>query len=146
VKELTRGGAVMSKAEANEFDSSAHEKEVQERWGNTQAFKESHIRTSGYTKAEFQAARLESDQAIALLIEAMEEGFPPDSPRAINAARAHQDAISHWYYDCTDEIHIGLADMYINDARFTQYYETRHPGLAQYLHDAIYAKFVGVGS
>lgn len=133
----------MSKAKAVIFDSSAHEEEVRDRWGDTQAFKESHLRTSSYTKAEFQAARLESDQAVQLLIDAMVDGFAADSPRAINAARAHQDAISHWYYECTDEIHLGLADMYVSDARFTQYYETRHRGLARYLRDAIYAKFVG---
>jgi len=134
----------MSKAVSKENDPGAYEDEVKQRWGNTQAFKESHIRTAGYTKAEYQAARLESDQAIQLLIDAMKEGFPPDSPRASYAARAHQDAISHWYYECTDEIHLGLADMYVSDERFTQYYETRHPGLAKYLRDAIYAKFTGV--
>lgn len=133
----------MSKAVTEEFNSGAHEEEVKQRWGDTQAYKESHLRTVGYTKAEYQAARLESDEAIQLLIDAMVEGFSSDSPRAISAARAHQDAISHWYYECTDEIHLGLADMYISDARFTQYYETRHPGLAKFLRDAIYAKFIG---
>jgi hypothetical protein len=146
MKVLPNGGVVMSNAKVKDFDSGEFEKETKERWGDTQAYKESHIRTAGYSKAEYQAARLESDQAVQLLIEAMEAGASSDSPQAIMAARAHQDAISHWYYECTDEIHLGLADMYVTDARFTQYYETRHPGLARYLRDAIYAKFVGVDS
>ena len=36
-------------------------------------------------------------------------------------------------------MHVGLAEMYLADARFTAAYEKIAPGLAQYLHDAIMA-------
>jgi hypothetical protein len=36
-------------------------------------------------------------------------------------------------------MHVGLAEMYIADPRFTSTYEKIAPGLAQYLHDAIKA-------
>lgn len=36
-------------------------------------------------------------------------------------------------------VHVGLAEMYLADPRFTATYEKIAPGLAQYLHDAIKA-------
>ena len=36
-------------------------------------------------------------------------------------------------------MHVGLAEMYIMDPRFTANYEKVAPGLAQYMHDAILA-------
>jgi hypothetical protein len=36
-------------------------------------------------------------------------------------------------------MHVGLAEMYLADPRFTETYEKIAPGLAQYLHDAIKA-------
>jgi hypothetical protein len=47
--------------------------------------------------------------------------------------------ISHWFYDCPHQMHVGLGEMYIADPRFTATYEKVAPGLAQYLHDAIVA-------
>ena len=134
----------MSKTLMDEYDLGNHQEEVFKRWGATQEFKESHTRTSGYSASDFHAARLESDQAIQMMIRVMLGGEPADSDAAIAAARAHQDAISHWYYECSDEIHLSLADMYVADARFTQYFESRQRGLSQFLHDAIAAKSPGL--
>lgn len=41
------------------------------------------------------------------------------------------------FYDCSLEIFRGLGEMYIQDPRFTQYYEDVAPGLAQFMHDAM---------
>ena len=46
------------------------------------------------------------------------------------------------FYTCTGEIHIGLAELYLADARFRAYYDTRRDGLAQFVHDAILANAV----
>jgi hypothetical protein len=57
----------------------------------------------------------------------------------MDGAEAHRRQISDWFYDCTYEIHRGLAAMYLADPRFTATYEKIAPGLAQYVHDAIVA-------
>ncbi len=36
-------------------------------------------------------------------------------------------------------MHRGLADMYVADERFAAHYDAVAPGLAQYVHDAVYA-------
>jgi hypothetical protein len=56
----------------------------------------------------------------------------------MDLAERHRQQISR-YYDCTYQIHRGLADMYVADPRFTAHYEKYGPGLAQYVRDAIHA-------
>jgi hypothetical protein len=69
----------------------------------------------------------------------MRAGLPADSVEAMDGAEAHRQQITDAFYECTTEIHVGLAEMYVADPRFTATYETIAPGLAQYLHDAILA-------
>lgn len=64
----------------------------------------------------------------------------------MDAAEAHRQQITRWFYDCGYEMHRGLADMYLADPRFTANYENVAPGLAQYVHDAIHANAERAGS
>ena len=57
----------------------------------------------------------------------------------MDGAEAHRRQIDDAFYACSYEMHVGLAEMYIADPRFTATYENIAPGLAQYLHDAIKA-------
>ncbi len=122
---------------ANNESTDNYADEVENRWGHTQAFAQSTSRTSKYRLEDFQAARLEAEQAEALLLEAFLNGHLSSSTQAKTAVQAHQDAITNWYYDCSDEMHVGLAEMYLLDERFKAHYENIHEGLAQYIHDAI---------
>ena len=69
---------------------------------------------------------------------AMDAGMPPTSEAAMDAAEAHRASIER-FYDCSSLMHRGLADMYLADPRFTKTYEDIRVGMAQYVHDAIYA-------
>jgi hypothetical protein len=83
--------------------------------------------------------KAESAEPVNRLVAAMRAGQPADSVEATGAAEGHRRHISDWFYDCTYEIHGGLADMHLEDPRFTATYEKIAPGLAQYVHDAIKA-------
>ena len=72
--------------------------------------------------------------------ELMTAGASPTSPEAADAVRAHRDHISRWFYECTPRMQRGLAEMYVEDERFTQTYERVAPGLARYVHDAVLAE------
>lgn len=122
-----------------DFDPDQHTAEVEERWGDSDAYRESARRTASYTKADWERMKAESATPVNALVVAMQAGKPADSVEAMDAAEAHRQHISDWFYDCTYEIHRGLADMYLADPRFTATYEKIAPGLAQYLHDAIKA-------
>ena len=77
--------------------------------------------------------------AIEQVVAAMNAGEPADSDDAMDGAEAHRRQIDDAFYECSYEMHVGPADMYLSDPRFTATYEKIAPGLAQYLHDAIKA-------
>ena len=122
-----------------DFDPSEHAAEVEERWGDTDAYRESKRRASGYTKADWQRIKAQGQAAIDQVVAAMNAGKPAESPDAMDGAEAHRRQIDEAFYPVSYEMHVGLAEMYLADPRFTATYEKIAPGLAQYLHDAIKA-------
>jgi DNA-binding transcriptional MerR regulator len=122
-----------------DFDPDTHAPEVEERWGDSDVFRESQRRTARYGKADWQRMKAESAVPIDALVEAMRSGLPADAGEAMDAAERHRQHISRWFYECTPEIHVGLGDMYVADPRFMATYERISPGLATYLRDAIRA-------
>jgi hypothetical protein len=122
-----------------EHDPAQYATEAAAAWGSTDAYKQSEARTSKYNKTDWQQAQAEAEQVVAEFIHAMKQGLNASSTEAKTAAEAHRLNITTWYYDCSYEIQVGLAEMYLADQRFTEYYDSRHPGLAQYVHDAIFA-------
>ena len=119
---------------------SQFESEVQQRWGDTEAYRQSQAKTSKYSKDDFEAAKVDQEAATELFVYAFGNSLPIDSPKAQEAVRAHRDAITKWFYDCSVEMQKNLAVMYIEDPRFKEYYDGRVRGLAQYVHDAIHSQ------
>jgi hypothetical protein len=111
--------------------------EVGKRWGDTEAYRQSQAKTSKYSKDDFEAAKVDQEAATELFVYAFGNSLPIDSPKAQEAVRAHRDAITKWFYDCSVEMQKNLAVMYIEDPRFKEYYDGRVRGLALYVHDAI---------
>jgi hypothetical protein len=71
------------------------------------------------------------------LEQAMEEGDSASS-LAQKAADLHRQWLSFYWDTYTKEAHAGVAQMYVDDERFTAYYDKRRPGLAQFLRDAVH--------
>jgi len=122
-----------------DHDPTQYAEEVQQRWGDTEAYRQSARRTSSYTKDDWLRIKAEQEAVGARLAAALAAGEPADGPVAIAAARAHGELIDRYFYDLSPEAHVGLAQMYLADPRFTRTYENVAPGLAQYVHDAIVA-------
>ena len=61
----------------------------------------------------------------------------PASDLAQKAADLHRTWLSYSWNSYSKEAHAGLAKMYVEDERFTQYYDKDQPGLAAFLRDAI---------
>ena len=113
--------------------------EAKEKWGDTDAYKESQKRLASYSKDEIATAQLAMQNATNQVLTAMLAGLPADSDAAMAGAEAHRKSISDYWYECSFEIHKGLATMYLADPRFTAHYESQQVGLAKYIHDAILA-------
>ena len=122
-----------------DFDPDGHAAEVEERWGDTEPYRESQRRVARYTKADWDRIKADGQAAVEVMVSAMRGGLPADGTEAMDGAEAHRRQIDEWFYPCSYEMHLGLAEMYLADSRFTATYEKIAPGLAQYLHDAIKA-------
>jgi DNA-binding transcriptional MerR regulator len=122
-----------------DHDPDQYAAEVEERWGDTDAYRESMRRTRGYRKADWQRIKDEGQAVLDGFAAAFGAGQPADSPEAMEAAEAHRLQIDRNFYPCSYQMQVGLAEMYLADPRFTATYENVAPGMAQYVHDAIKA-------
>jgi MerR family transcriptional regulator, thiopeptide resistance regulator len=119
--------------------SDEYQQEAQERWGETDAWKQSASRTRRYTAADWAEVKAEMEAVNAAFIAALQAGEPATSVAAMDAAEAHRMHIHERFYDLSHDFHRGLGDMYVADPRFTKTYEDLAPGLAAYVRDAIHA-------
>jgi hypothetical protein len=116
------------------------ESEARERWGDTDAYKESAARTAKYTKADFEKAKVDQEAATELFVYAFGNSLPLNSEKTQEAVTAHRSAITKWFYNCSVDMQKQLAILYVEDPRFKEYYDGRVRGLSQYVHDAIMAQ------
>ncbi|WP_017597593.1 MerR family transcriptional regulator [Nocardiopsis lucentensis] len=122
-----------------DFDVDARTAEAEQRWGHTDAWAQSQRRTSRHTKQDWERHNAEAERIYRDLARAMAEGVPPDSTTAMDLAEHHRDHITRWFYECTPQIHRGLGQLYVDDARFTTTIDARAEGLSAYLRDAFAA-------
>ncbi|QGV79294.1 MerR family transcriptional regulator [Streptomyces ficellus] len=122
-----------------DHDPEQYAEEVQQRWGNTDAYRQSQARAARYTKADWQRMQDEATEWGARYRAAMADGEPPAGERAMDLAEEHRRQIGQWHYDCDHEMHRCLGDMYVADERFTAYFEAIAPGMAEHFRDAIHA-------
>jgi DNA-binding transcriptional MerR regulator len=141
--DATKGGVTLDANDMfevfGEFDPKEYEKEAEERWGSTDAYKESARRAARYTKTDWQRFKEESDAINAAIVAAMDAGLPADSVEAMDSVERHRMQIGASFYPCSHDMHCGLAEMYIADPRFAANYEKIREGMALYMHDAILA-------
>ena len=119
--------------------SEEYAREAQERWGDTDAWRQSRERTARHTADDWRRIAAESDAVTARFVELRRAGVPADAAAAMDAAEEHRAHIARWFSDVGHPMHRGLADLYVTDPRFTATFDDREPGLAAYVHDAIHA-------
>jgi hypothetical protein len=61
----------------------------------------------------------------------------PAGETAQKAARLHREWLTFYWGHYTREAHAGVARMYVDDGRFTAYYDGEQPGTAKFLRDAV---------
>ena len=115
--------------------------EAEERWGDTDAWKQSQQRVSQFGKQDWIAIKGEGDALLADLAKAKRDEVVPGSAAANELATRHRASLER-FYDCGDEMHRNLVEMYLADERFSRYYDDVEPGLTQFVHDIVVANIV----
>ncbi|WP_310604533.1 MerR family transcriptional regulator [Anaerosporobacter sp.] len=126
----------------NEFDMSEIEdaknkyaKEAEERWGNSDAYKESAEKTKNYTKEDWANVAAESNTIMTKFAEHV--GESPESELIQSFVEEWKNHISKFHYQCGNEILAGLGEMYVADERFTKNIDKFGEGTAKLISDAI---------
>lgn len=115
-----------------------YEKEVREKY-DARLIQESQERAQSYTKDDWKNVSDMQRHIYRRIVDAMRSKKAVDDPDVLDAVALYQQSITDAFYTCTDEILAGLGQMYVEDERFMQYYESIHPGLALYFSMAIAA-------
>ena len=109
--------------------------EVKERWGDTDAYRESREREAKKTKKD-RADEMEAMNDIFRRAAALRQKGP-ESPEAQALVKEWQDYISANLYTCTNEILAGLGQMYTADERFQKNLDRFGEGTAEFLSRSI---------
>lgn len=110
-------------------------KEVKERWGNTDAYKECEEKTNNYSENQWGAINKESSEILKDFGQHI--GCDPGSAEVQDLVEKWRNHISSSFYNCTKEILSGLGLMYINDERFQKNIDQNGQGTAELMSKAI---------
>ena len=128
----------------NVFDNSEFEtarkkyqNEAKEKWGNTDAYKESERKTSEYSDEKWNEIDYGMNSLINEFAKCMKSGISPSDSAAKALAQRWQAFITENYYNCTKQILSGLASMYVCDERFKKNIDKYAEGTAEFMSKAI---------
>ncbi|MDP4153587.1 MAG: MerR family transcriptional regulator [Bacillota bacterium] len=140
LKDLEGERKMSNKERFNEFAEKAikeneekYGKEIREKYGDD-VVDASNERLRKMTGDEWKASEKLGVDVNSALAGAMDTGDPA-SKEAQDAIKLHREWLSH-FGDYSDEAYLGLTQMYVNDPRFTAYYDAVRPGLAVFLRGA----------
>ncbi|MVX62640.1 MerR family transcriptional regulator [Clostridium chromiireducens] len=111
-------------------------KEIRSKYGDN-AVNESNKKFKNMSKEQYE----ELEQLGTKVIDTLKEAFAtydPSSELAQKAADLHRQWLTYSWSEYSKEAHAGLAQMYVDDERFTAYYDKYQPGLSAFLRDAIF--------
>jgi DNA-binding transcriptional MerR regulator len=110
-------------------------KEIREKYGKEKVEK-SNAKVMNMTEQQHEEVTALAEQLHSTLAEAFKTGDPA-SEMAQKAAELHKQWLTFYWSEYSKEAHSGLAQMYVDDERFTAYYDKEQPGTAKFLRDAI---------
>ena len=114
-----------------------YDKEVQRRFGETEAYKEYEQKTANYTKEKWQEVNDGLNTVLMKFAKCKKEGCTADSDEAQALVIELQTYITENYYTCTNEILAGLGQMYVADERFKDNIDKHGDGTAEFVAKVI---------
>jgi DNA-binding transcriptional MerR regulator len=111
-------------------------KEIREKYGDDTVDK-SNAKLQNMTQEQHDEVTALAEKLTQTLAEAFKTGDPAGE-KAQTAADLHKQWLCYYWNEYSKEAHAGLAQMYVDDERFTAYYDKQQPGTAEFLRDAIH--------
>jgi DNA-binding transcriptional MerR regulator len=110
--------------------------EIRQKYGNDRV-DQSNAKVMNMTQEQHNEVTQLAENITVTLAEAFKTGDPAGE-LAQKAAELHKQWLGYYWAKYSKEAHCGLAQMYVDDERFTAYYDKEQPGTAKFLRDAIY--------
>ncbi len=135
-----KGGGSMGSDDLYQGFSDEEMKKLQEeakaKWGYTDAYKQSIQRTKHWTKKDYDKAGKDQRDITKEMADLFKSGKSIDNEKVQNVIEKHYQYINQ-FYDAPIKMYRNLGHMYVDDPRFTAYYDNFAKGLAVFVRDAI---------
>ena len=139
LEQAEKGEITMSAFDNSDYETARqqYEDEAKQRWGGTDAYKESQAKTAGYSKDKWNDVLAGMNGVFAEFAACEKCGCRADSETAQSLVKKLQDYITANFYHCTDDILAGLGQMYVCDERFKNNIDSPGEGTAEFVAEAI---------
>ena len=106
---------------------------LKERW--SEKYAESQKKMAKYTKDDYNKIKNDPQESLKKVAALMDKGS--DHPDVQALMNDNFNYIDKTFYSCSPEMFKGLGQMYIDDERFTIFYEKEKTGLVEFMRDAM---------
>lgn len=133
-----KGEISMSVFDKNEYETARRQyaEEAKQRWGGTDAYKESEQKTAEYSDDKWDDVNAGLNAVFADFA-LIKDSETPESEAAQTIVKRLQNYITCNFYTCTKEILAGLGQMYTADERFKANIDKNGKGTADFVSEAI---------
>lgn len=98
--------------------------------------KQSHKRTAKWDKDEWDDVKDTGDRIHKELTNAINSNLAPESEEVQKIIQLHYE-LQNRFYDLTQEVYIGLADLYAQHPDFKKFFDVYHPKMIEYIGKAM---------
>ncbi|MDV3429668.1 MAG: MerR family transcriptional regulator [Bacillota bacterium] len=116
-------------------NESKYGEEIRKKYGDKK-INDSNKKMKNMTKEQYEELQKLSNELNETIKLAFENGDPA-AEIAQKACELHKKWLMYFWSEYSKEAHMGLAEMYVQDERFTKYYDKIAPGCAVFLRDAM---------
>jgi DNA-binding transcriptional MerR regulator len=110
--------------------------EIRSKYGND-TVDSSNQKVMNMSQNDYEKLTKLQEDIMETLVKAMKTGDPA-SELGQKAVDLHKQWLTYYWDGYSKEAHAGIGQMYVDDERFTAYYDKLQPGTAKFLRDAIY--------
>jgi hypothetical protein len=102
------------------------------------------VELDGYVPLAGEWLSDRGSRGLLIMARLTEEARPQTVQDQLDALAAatyeeHREHIDRWFYACSPQMHVRLAEMYVHDERFAEFFDKHGEGLSSYVADAIRA-------
>lgn len=114
-----------------------YNKEVIERYGNTEEYLDYEEKTKDYDKKMFDNLKNMMSEIFLKFSNNLKENIPSSDMKTIELVSELKKFLSDNFFYCSNEVLLGIANTYVCDNRFKEFVDSRSVGTSEYVLEAV---------